>query len=60
MHPDVPIGVRIQNREENLNYLKNKEQELKRRNEVQANGREQNQAPKNQEQQQGLNQGGRS
>ena len=36
MHPDVPIGVRIQNREENLNYLKNKEQELKRRNEVQV------------------------
>ncbi|MBO4887266.1 MAG: hypothetical protein J5589_03020 [Firmicutes bacterium] len=58
--PDVPIGVRIQNREENLAYLKNKEQELRRRNEAQANGREQNQAPQNQEPQnqapqQGLN-----
>lgn len=40
MHPDVPIGVRIQNREENLNYLKNKEQELKRRNEVQVKEKE--------------------
>ena len=26
--PDVPIGVRVQNRENNIKYLKNKEQEL--------------------------------